>query len=154
MKLGPRGEGWFGAQLLLLVVYVVAPGLKSGWHPALRVLGALAGLPLLVTGAVFSGYGMKTLGSNVTPFPKPKEDSELVTEGIYACVRHPIYTGLIAGAVGLGLLSGSVPRTLLGIAMLPFFGAKSSREEEWLRERYPEYAEYEARVRKLIPGVW
>src|SRR4051812_30044565 len=99
MKLGPRGEGWVGAQSLLILLFLVAPGLRSDWSPALRVLGAIVGLPLLITGGVFGWYGVKTLGSSLTPFPRPKADSELITGGIYACVRHPIYTGLIASAV-------------------------------------------------------
>ncbi|MBK8233228.1 MAG: hypothetical protein IPK72_22280 [Candidatus Eisenbacteria bacterium] len=35
-----------------------------------------------------------------------------------------------------------------------FIEAKVRREEAWLRERFPDYAAYQRRVRKLIPFVY
>jgi len=32
--------------------------------------------------------------------------------------------------------------------------AKAVREERWLRERYPEYRDYEQRVKRFVPWVW
>jgi protein-S-isoprenylcysteine O-methyltransferase Ste14 len=34
---------------------------------------------------------------------------------------------------------------------MPFFHAKARREEHWLRWQFPEYADYEQRVRRFIP---
>jgi protein-S-isoprenylcysteine O-methyltransferase Ste14 len=36
----------------------------------------------------------------LTPFPKPIEGGSLVTHGVCAVVRHPIYAGLIMGTLG------------------------------------------------------
>jgi len=38
--------------------------------------------------------------------------------------------------------------------LLVFFHLKSRREERWLVERYPEYADYQKRVKKIIPFIW
>ena len=38
--------------------------------------------------------------------------------------------------------------------LLAFLDLKSAREERWLEARYPEYAAYRERVRKLIPFVY
>jgi protein-S-isoprenylcysteine O-methyltransferase Ste14 len=35
-----------------------------------------------------------------------------------------------------------------------FFDAKARREERWLAEKFPEYAGYCRRVRRLIPWVY
>ena len=39
-------------------------------------------------------------------------------------------------------------------ALLVLFDLKVRREERWLCERYPGYAEYQTRVKKLVPWIW
>jgi protein-S-isoprenylcysteine O-methyltransferase Ste14 len=68
-------------------------------------------------------------------------------------VRHPIYGGVIVLALGWSLRRSPlvlVPTALLAIV----FELKSRREEVWLDERYPEYADYRAATRhRFIPWV-
>jgi len=40
------------------------------------------------------------------------------------------------------------------VALFIFFDLKSRREERWLREAYPEYGDYQKRVKKLVPWVY
>ena len=69
-------------------------------------------------------------------------------------MRHPIYGGIIVGAAGYGLVMAS-PLALVGAAvLLGFFRLKSAREELWLEARYPGYAAYRARTRRLVPFVY
>jgi protein-S-isoprenylcysteine O-methyltransferase Ste14 len=35
-----------------------------------------------------------------------------------------------------------------------FLDAKARREERWLRRQFPDYADYELKVRRFIPGVY
>ncbi|RPI93163.1 MAG: isoprenylcysteine carboxylmethyltransferase family protein, partial [Chloroflexi bacterium] len=35
-----------------------------------------------------------------------------------------------------------------------FFDIKTRREERWLARKFPEYAGYQQRVRKLIPFIY
>lgn len=46
------------------------------------------------------------------------------------------------------------PALLVAAMLIPFFHAKARREERWLREKFPEYAEYERRVRRFIPWIY
>jgi len=78
----------------------------------------------------------------------------LLTTGPYAYLRHPIYAAIIhfiwAGA--LSELSWSV----LGFAETVTAGAFTQMhvEEYQLKRRYPEYAAYKRRAKKLIPFVY
>lgn len=152
-----RGGWWVSAQFGLLFALVLAPS-ELPWLPALSFLreqGALiAGFILGGCGVALAGAGLLHLGANLTPFPRPRDNGALVQHGVYAIVRHPIYSGIILGAFGWSLVRGSSVALALSAALLIFFHFKSRREERWLVERYPEYADYQQRVKKIIPFIW
>jgi len=149
--MGKRGEGWFVVQLALFAVILLAPPVPPVTFPLwLRALG----LGILIAGGVVGTGGILALGSNLTAFPKPIEGGTLVTKGVYNVVRHPIYTGLILGTLGLGIFRESLLGIGLAVVLFIFFDLKSRREEAWLMEAYPEYAAYRQRVKKLVPWVY
>jgi protein-S-isoprenylcysteine O-methyltransferase Ste14 len=73
---------------------------------------------------------------------------------MYGVVRHPIYSGLIFGAVGWALINASLLTLVYAIILFVFFDIKSRREERWLARKFPAYDEYRRRVRKLVPFVY
>ena len=149
--MGKRGEGWFVVQLLLFAIILLAPPVPPMTFPLwLRILG----LGILVIGGVFGTGGVLALGSNLTAFPKPIVGGTLVTTGVYSYVRHPIYTGLILGTLGLGLFRASLLGIGLAVVLFIFFDLKARREEKWLVEAYPAYEAYRKRAKKLIPWVY
>jgi protein-S-isoprenylcysteine O-methyltransferase Ste14 len=137
--------------LLIAVCGVVAGG---AWTGPLATLTAVLGLVLMVAGALLLGRGLLDLGHSLTPLPYPRDDAQLVERGIYALARHPIYGGLIVTATGWGLLTASLAGMILAAGLAAFFGLKSRREEQWLRERFPGYAEYASRTKRFIPWLY
>ena len=97
-------------------------------------------------GAVFGLAGVTALRGNRTAFPKPKDGSELIQSGVYAWVRHPLYSSVLLVSLGWALAWQSAIALVLALSMGPFFYAKAKLEERWLRARFSEYAEYESRV--------
>jgi protein-S-isoprenylcysteine O-methyltransferase Ste14 len=78
----------------------------------------------------------------------------LVTTGPYRFVRHPIYTAVCLFAFAGAL--AHVSFTAVGLALLVFLGAlgRMLPEEHLVLQRYPEYAEYAARTRRMLPFVF
>jgi protein-S-isoprenylcysteine O-methyltransferase Ste14 len=154
---GSRGEGWVLAQLALLAAIALAPR-RLGPLPALyepfAPAGLLGGAVCLLLGSALGAAAALNLGPNLTPFPRPKADGALVQSGVYAIVRHPIYASVLLLALGWSLLRGSTPALLLTLALALFFDQKARREEAWLLERFPDYADYRRRVHKLIPWIY
>ena len=147
-----RGGWWVVAQSgLMLAVLAGGVAFRAGERG-----GALlaAGGCLIVLGAVFGLAGVKALGRNRTAFPKPREDSALVQHGVYALVRHPLYTSVILVSFGWALVWGSLPALALACLEAVFFDAKARREERWLTGKFPGYADYRRRVRRLVPQVY
>jgi protein-S-isoprenylcysteine O-methyltransferase Ste14 len=146
-----RGVLWVAAQTILMlavvVLAVVQPG--DGTRTGLIAAGAL----LFTAGGVFGIAGVVVLGRNRTPFPRPREGSELVQHGIYARVRHPLYTSVMLASLGWALIWQSAPALAAALALIPFFWAKARHEEKWLRDKFPDYAHYARRVPPFLPRL-
>lgn len=148
-----RGELWVVGQFVLLAAILLSPSQIAGlpaWPEGLRWAGAALGLALGLAGVGVALAAARTLGASLTPFPRPRDGATLVQHGIYGVVRHPIYSGIVLGALGWSLLRASLPSLLLTLALALFFDRKARREEAWLLEAYPGYREYMARVRRRV----
>ena len=153
---GTRGEWYVVVQFILLGVVFLAPWLtnRAAWPAPWSWLSRAVGVVLLLLGAGAVGAGSLGLGRNLSPLPHPKDDAALVETGLYSVVRHPIYSGLIAGSFGWALLNTSLVTLLLAVLVFVFFDVKARREEQALAARFPAYAGYRARVRRFIPFIY
>ena len=150
-----RGGWWVVAQLVLFAFYVVA---LIGTEPITEGyaldLAQVIGFSLTVAGAVMVGWSVVLIGRRLTPYPAPNEGTVLVASGPYRLVRHPIYGGLIVGAMGLALMALNPWAVMFALVFVLFFMAKTGFEEDLLMERFPGYGEYRALVpRRLIPWL-
>ncbi len=153
-SLGSRGEGWVAIQLVLLGLVAVAGLAGPAWGGAAASVSTAVGLVAMASGAVLAILGLVGLGTALTPLPHPRDGATLVESGAYRFVRHPIYGGIVIGAAGYGLMMASPLAVAGAVVLLGFFRLKSSREEAWLADRYPGYAAYAARTRRMLPFVY
>ncbi|GAB4470878.1 MAG: hypothetical protein OHK0044_13710 [Burkholderiaceae bacterium] len=86
--------------------------------------------------------------------PELKDGARLVTHGIYARVRHPMYTAVLLAMLGCIALDARLWRIVAWLALVAVLLAKAAREERHLLARFPEYADYRARTHRLIPGLF
>jgi protein-S-isoprenylcysteine O-methyltransferase Ste14 len=143
---------WVVVQFVLMAV-----GLASGplWPSQWEGEASLVGGALFLALAALTGLlGKRDLGNSRTVFPRPKDDARLVTLGIYAWVRHPLYVSVLCTGFGWALLWRSWPAVVIAVLQVPFFDAKARREERWLCERHADYANYMRRVKRFIPGFY
>jgi protein-S-isoprenylcysteine O-methyltransferase Ste14 len=153
-SLGPRGEGWVILQFVLLgLIGAAGLWLGQGWDGGLRNASVALGVAIVVAGGSLAALGGRDLGSALTPLPHPRESAQLVDAGVYHRVRHPIYGGVILGALGWSLLTASTAALALSVVLWLFFVLKSTREEAWLMRRFAGYAEYRTRTRRFIPWI-
>ena len=157
MVKGPRGEWYLVVQAGLLLLLAFGPrscrGMTAWGSPYARI-GSLGGAVLILAGFLLAVTGAVNLGKNLTPLPRPKEKATLIVSGAYRLVRHPIYGGLTFMAFGWALWLHSWLTIGYALLLFAFFDIKSRREERWLEEKFPEYAAYRKRVRKLIPFIY
>ena len=154
---GARGEWYVVIQVFIFLLIVAGPRNPPGWpawpEPWASV-ATVVGVVLIVAGGALAVAGALRLGSNLSALPYPKDGAPLVETGPYRIVRNPIYSGLILAAFGWGLFVHGWLTLLYAAVLFAFFDIKLRVEERWLCQRFPEYAEYEKRVKKLIPWVY
>jgi protein-S-isoprenylcysteine O-methyltransferase Ste14 len=142
--------GLVAGQFGLLILLVAIPA-GSLWERNVFVWAAAAAL-FVVAGVVGVSAGAR-LGPNLTPNPIPKKEGTLETGGLYQWVRHPIYTAVLALALGLTTLAASWAHLAIFLILVMLLGTKARAEERLLRERFPDYQDYQARVGRFIPGL-
>ncbi len=142
--------------LLLGAWLIFGPRQRWGWlsTPLLPEAPARYGLALVLValGLGFAVWARVHIGRNWSGTVTLKHAHELIRSGPYACVRHPIYTGLLAAFLGSAIARGE-PRALLGLAIIAAsFVRKLRIEEALMRATFPaEYPRYSAEVPALLP---
>jgi protein-S-isoprenylcysteine O-methyltransferase Ste14 len=113
------------------------------WVIALQVAAALLMLWARIT------FGMRSFHADAKPTA-----GGLVTSGPYRYIRHPIYAA-ICMFVWAGVLAHLSPLTIfLGFVATVGILVRLRCEETLVTERYPEYRDYSARTKRLLPGLW
>jgi protein-S-isoprenylcysteine O-methyltransferase Ste14 len=154
-ELGPRGEGWVAAQVVLLLAIALSALFGLGWTGRLEIVALVGGIGLMVLGGLLVVLGGVQLGSALTPFPLPRGGGELSAAGVYTRARHPMYGGGVLIALGWSIIFASVIGLVLTVVLAVFFELKARREEAWLIGRYPEYEAYRRQTpRKLLPWLY
>ena len=110
------------------------------------------GAAVTVAGLLFAVWAREHLGRNWSRSVTIKEDHELITTGPYAVVRHPIYTGILTGFLGMAIAISQVRGFLVVVLIFGVFWIKLRMEEEFMRSQFGEtYARYARQTAALVP---
>jgi protein-S-isoprenylcysteine O-methyltransferase Ste14 len=134
---------------VFLLLRVFRGGSLAVHSPVLETIGAV----VFASGIALAVWARVQLGRNWGMPMTQKAEPELVTTGPYRFVRHPIYSGLLAGLLGTTLANN-----LIGLIIVAILGAyfyySASVEEKNLTATFPTaYPAYRARTKMLIPFV-
>jgi protein-S-isoprenylcysteine O-methyltransferase Ste14 len=152
---------WLGGTLLAVLWplgVLLVPSVAYHWpsFPDFPYSAAVqvAGIALGVAGGVLFVRAARTLGVHMTPVIQAQQGHRLVQEGPYRRIRHPVYTAIIALALGQTLLYLSGAAAVLTIVLVTLAVYRSRLEEELLSS--PEvfggaYLEYMSRTGRFLP---
>lgn len=155
---GKRGEYLVVLQFLLMAIFIATPVWPDPAEAAFPTGAPLLRLAVLVVcwsaALLMGGLGSHRIRESLTPLPYPVDHNRLVTTGVYALVRHPLYGSQILAALGWAVFRTSLSHLLLLALGFLFFSFKASKEERWLTEKHPEYRDYARKVKKFIPWIY
>lgn len=161
MKVGPAAEREPTQKIIItvalagFVLLLIIPGLDYRWHwsqvPTWLVLvsDALVVLSLIGTAVVVrqNSYAASTV--------TVEAGQPVISTGLYAIVRHPMYSAALVMTGFTPLALGSYWGLLMIVPIVATLAWRLLDEERVLKRDLPGYVDYCRRVRyRLIPGVW
>jgi protein-S-isoprenylcysteine O-methyltransferase Ste14 len=161
MKVGPLAEQEPAQKIIMtitllgFVLLIALPGLDYRWHwsavPAWLVVAANAGVALSFV--IF--FVVLKQNSYAASTIRVEKNQPVVSTGVYAIVKHPLYSGALLLLVFTPVALGSYWTLLLLPAIIPVLAWRLLDEERFLKQNLPGYADYCRRVRyRLIPWIW
>jgi len=141
---------------VLVVVLFVVPGLdrRFGWSPSIGAAWEIGADVLVAVGflVMFLAFRENTHAASIIAV---EADQRVVSSGVYALVRHPLYTGGLLSFLATPIALGSVIAVIPAVALSVVIGVRLLAEERFLVEHLAGYRAYCQIVRfRLVPGVW
>lgn len=123
--------------------------LNFGVSDVLQLLGSV----VFVIGMLIVFLSVLRLNRNLSAFPTPKKDGNLIETGLYKYIRHPIYTGIVVAGLGFSVYSESGFRLIVTLLLLVLFYFKSKYEEQKLIDVFSDYKAYMKRAGRFLPKL-
>ena len=105
------------------------------------------GFLIIIIASIILLVAIKDLGRNLSPFPKPIKNSNLVTKGIYRFTRHPMYYSLIFISFGIFIIKLSIYYLFLSTCLILIIKFKIDLEEQHLNNKFKNYLFYKKEVK-------
>jgi protein-S-isoprenylcysteine O-methyltransferase Ste14 len=139
----------------LPLIWVATPVFAFADYP-LRPVPLFAGILCLAGGLWLFARSHADLGTNWSITLELRDKHQLVTQGTYRHVRHPMYLALLLYSLGQALvLPNWIAGPSYGVAMALLFAFRLGPEERMMLEEFgKDYEAYMARTKRLLPGVW
>ncbi len=110
-------------------------------------LSYFLGILIIIIAFIIMLFSIKDLGRNLSPFPRPIKNSNLVTTGIYRFTRHPMYYSLIFISIGVFIIKLSMYYLFLTISLALIIKFKIALEEKYLMNKFKNYLLYKNEVK-------
>lgn len=126
------------------------------WSPVFSLTLQFIGAAMLAL-SFFFFFRSYTDNTFLSPLVRIQEERRqtVVSTGVYALVRHPMYLGGILMFLGTPLLLGSVCGIIAGLALTILVMARIAGEEALLSRELEGYRDYCGKVRfRLVPFIW
>ena len=105
------------------------------------------GILIIIIAFIIMLVSIKDLGRNLSPLPRPINNSNLVTTGIYRFTRHPMYYSLIFISIGVFIIKLSIYYLFLTISLALVIKFKIALEEKYLMNKFKNYLIYKNEVK-------
>lgn len=152
-----KAKGWVFAVIqfvyLAVIMLVSAYEFKYMNRPLVPIVTYI-GVTLILLGTMFFTVVVLNFGQMITPNPVPREKAILKTSGIYKYIRHPMYTSVLVMFLGIVLYFQAYFSLALVVGLFIFFVLKTNYEEQFLRNRFPEYPEYSTHSKRFFPFLY
>src|SRR5690606_35620598 len=114
---------WILLTALAAAVVLTQPVQRFAFQTLVGAVVALGGFAVMVAALIV--YHRANCDSTINIVPTPHQRARLVTNGIYAIVRHPIYLGVLLVAAGIVIWYATLLIAILWVLILVFLQVKA-----------------------------
>lgn len=133
-------------QLFLMLIYF----LNFNWF-SISFIEHFIWFYLGLVGLAISVVALLQLNVHLSPFPTPKPNLKLITNGVFKFSRHPIYTGILIFMFSFSFWLGDGYKFCISLAILALFYYKSQYEEALLEDAFEGYKAYKSKTGRFFP---
>ena len=140
--------------LMFLAGFIVAGlGVRFGWYCLPKAV-VMAGAVLFLLGYVIYAEVLRE-NTYLSRTIEVQEHQTVIDTGLYAVVRHPMYSATILLFLAMPIVLGSVYAFLIFLVYPLIIVKRIKGEEEFLEKELNGYREYKQKVKwRLVPFVW
>lgn len=111
---------------------------------------------LIIASAGLGLWAVAVMGhDNFNVRPDVKHDAEMIHAHLpYARIRHPMYSSVFLFSLGFLFAPFSLPKLAIVFALVMVITLKANYEEQLLVEKFPDYADYQAKTQRFVPFVY
>lgn len=136
--------------VILQVILLVSYFLNVNWF-TIEVFDHFLWFYVGLIGVGMIIVALLQLNIHLSPFPPPKPNSKLITNGVFKYIRHPIYSGMLIFMFSFSLWLGDGFKFCVSLIALFFFLYKSSYEEKLLTLTFEAYPAYKTKAGRFLP---
>ena len=114
------------------------------------ILLTIAGL-LFLCGFTIGITALWNLRKSFAVAPQPRDNVELIQNGIYEYIRHPMYSAVFFVTSGILIARYTPEAVIVAIVIVIFFAVKIHYEELALRKKYAGYDTYITKTGRILP---
>lgn len=139
--------------LAIAIVVVPAYSVKVNWYLVSLIDNGI-GLIMFAIGMMIIYQTFKT-NTYAASTVKIESEQKVCSSGVYAHVRHPMYSGALVSLFGTPILLGSFTGLPIAVLFVPLIIIRLIDEEKLLVRDLEGYSDYQQKVRfQLIPHIW
>jgi len=161
MRAGPAAEQEPAQKIIMTIILaeflllLAVPGFVYRWRwsavPAWLVFAANAGVAL----SFCMFFVVLRQNSYAASTIRVEANQPVISTGVYAIVRHPLYSAALLLLVCTPVALGSYWGLLVALATIPVLAWRLLDEERFLKQNLPGYTDYCRATRfRLVPGIW
>ncbi|MBI5606319.1 MAG: isoprenylcysteine carboxylmethyltransferase family protein [Deltaproteobacteria bacterium] len=111
----------------------------------------IAGDLIILFGMGLTIYALLTLGRNLSIIPQARN---LIQNGPYRLIRHPLYAGELISVLGLILVHHNASQVAAFFLLIGLQTYRAFQEERLLSRMFAEYESYSLKTYRFLPGVF
>jgi protein-S-isoprenylcysteine O-methyltransferase Ste14 len=140
------------AYLLVVLQFSAIGWLIQSAYPFNLSLIAFAFCSISIILVAWSLWVMRV--SKISILPMPHIEAELVSNGPYRLLRHPMYTAVLLFTAGLSIAHFDWYKVVIWFILLIVLIVKLHWEESMLLKQFPQYQTYRLKSYKLVPFLY